>query len=268
MAKTHPSPAFAAALGAADPAVEKDLWARWKERGDPRARELIIVRYMRVVKFIAGRMAMHVPNNVELDDLIGWGVLGLLDAIDKFDPQQDVKFSTYASIRVRGAILDQIRSLDWAPRSLRAMARRVGSARDKLRQTQGQEPSVDAIAEVLGTTPESVEETMSQLQSVQVLSLYDYLPAEDNAELRKLDMVRDKNAADPAESLSEQERQTRIVQAIMGLPEQQQKVLHLYYYEELTLKEIGAVLSVTESRVSQIHSAAVKTLRNAVRKGD
>ena len=244
---------------------DADLWARWKERGDDAAREELIVRNMRIVKFIAGRMAIHVPSSVEMDDLIGWGVLGLLNAVDRYDHKQDIKFTTYASIRVRGAIIDQIRTMDWAPRSLRAMARKLGEARDKLRHELGREPSVDAIAEVLGTTIDHVEDTVAQLQTAQVLSLQDYVPTDEGGDPRLLDVMSDPRAAAPDSALNERERQDRIVKAINGLPDQQQKVLHLYYYEELTLKEIGAVLDVSESRVCQIHSAAMKTLRKAVR---
>lgn len=249
------------------PIDERDLWVRWKERGDTAAREEIIVRNMRIVKFIAGRMAIHVPSSVEMDDLIGWGVLGLLDAVDKYDHRQDIKFSTYATIRVRGAIIDQIRSLDWAPRSLRAMARKMGEARDRLRHEAGQEPTVEAIAQELGTTVDHVEDTVAQLQTAQVLSLQDYLPAEDSASARMLDVTSDARTPSPDAVLSERERHERIVEAITRLPDQQRQVLHLYYYEELTLKEIGAVLNVSESRVCQIHSAAMKTLRKAVRGG-
>jgi len=244
---------------------EKELWARWKERGDNSAREELIVRNMRVVRFIAGRMAIHVPASVEMDDLVGWGVLGLLDAVDKYDHTQEIKFSTYASIRVRGAIIDQIRTLDWAPRSLRAMARKLGEARDKLRHEMGREPTVDAIADVLGTTIDHVEDTVAQLQTAQVLSLQDYLPGEDSAQARLLDVTTDTRNRSAETELSEREHRDRIVEAILGLPEQQQKVLHLYYYEELTLKEIGAVLDVSESRICQIHSAAMKLLRKTVR---
>lgn len=247
---------------------EKDLWVQYKERNDARAREELIIRYMRIVKYIAGRMAIHVPSSIDMDDLIGWGVLGLLDAVEKYDHKQDVKFSTYASMRVRGAIIDQIRSLDWAPRSLRAMARKVGAARDKLRHQTGSEPDTDLIASELGTTAEHVESTVAQLKTAQILSLDDYLPSEDAEDARKLDVTSDTRAGSPEQLLEDQEKQERLVQAILSLPDQQQKVLNLYYYEELTLKEIGAVLSVSESRICQIHSAAMKRLRAVVHGGE
>ena len=249
-------------------AEEKNLWIACKERSDDQAREQLIVRHMKIVKYIAGRMAIHVPSNVEMDDLIGWGVLGLLDAVEKFDHTQNIKFTTYASIRIRGAIIDQIRSLDWAPRSLRAMARRVGESRERLRQKQGAEPGYDAIADDMGTTPEQVEGAMAQLYSVQLMSLDDYLPDEDSTASRKAEVIGDRNVRTPDQVAQERERVDRIVEAILKLPEQQQKVLHLYYYEELTLKEVGMVLEVSESRVCQVHSAAMKTLRKAIQRDE
>ena len=243
---------------------EKDLWVRYKERGDAAARDTLVAHYIRVVKYIAGRMAIHVPASIEMDDLIGWGILGLMDAADKFDHRQEIKFSTYASIRIRGAIIDSIRSLDWAPRSLRSMARKVKTARDKLRQAKGAEPSTEDIGQEIGTDAEQVEDTLAQLQTAHVLSLDDYVPAEDRGEARKLELTGDASAKNPEHLAEQRERQEKLVQAILRLPDQQQKVLNLYYYEELTLKEIGAVLTVSESRVCQIHTAAMKRLREVI----
>ena len=247
---------------------EKDLWIRYKEHGDYEARDRLIVHHMRVVKYIAGRMAIHIPSTIEMDDLIGWGIMGLMDALEKYDHGQDIKFSTYASIRIRGAILDQIRSLDWAPRSLRAMARKVGAAREKLRHARGQEPSTREIAEEIGADEEQIEQTVAQLQTAQILSLDDYLPAEEGQETRKYEVISNTAMPSPSQAAEHTERQERLVKAILQLPEQQQIVLNLYYYEELTLKEIGAVIDVTESRVCQIHSAAMKRLRKVVQEDE
>lgn len=245
---------------------EKALWVRFKEDADWEARDQLIIHHMRLVKYIAGRMALHVPQTVEMNDLVGWGVLGLMDAADKFDHLQDVRFTTYASIRVRGSIIDQIRSLDWAPRSLRSMARRVGQAREKLRHEKGQEPSAEEMAQTLGITTEQVEDTIAQVQTAQILSLDDYLPSEGGAETRKVDVTGSVGDS-PERALENQERQERLVHAILQLPDQQQRVLNLYYYEELTLKEIGAVLEVSESRICQVHSAAMKRLRKTMQEG-
>jgi RNA polymerase sigma factor FliA len=246
------------------PELERELWSRFKEEDDQQAREQLILHHMRIVRYIAGRMAIHVPSSIEMHDLIGWGVMGLLDAVEKYDHQQEIKFTTYATIRVRGAVIDQIRSLDWAPRSLRTMARKVGQARDKLRQTQGVEPDAEAIAEELGTTPEHVDETMAQLQTAQILSLDNYLPSEEEGETRKVDVTSGNTIPGPMQAAMTKERQQLVVQGILQLPDQQQKVLNLYYYEELTLKEIGLVLNVSESRICQVHSAAMKNLRKFV----
>lgn len=245
--------------------TEQELWVAFKEQDDDNAREQLIIKHMRIVKYVAGRMAIHVPPSVELDDLVGWGVLGLMDAIEKFDHLKDIKFTTYSTIRIRGAIIDQIRTLDWAPRSLRALARKVGSAREKLRHTMESEPSYSEIGDEINATPEQVEDCLMQVQTAHVLSLDDYLPSGDNDESRKLDITSDPDAMTPETAAELVERQDLLVQTILGLPDQQQKVLNLYYYEELTLKEIGAVLEVSESRISQIHSAAIKKLRKAVR---
>ncbi len=241
--------------------TEHQLWTRYKEQGDIAARDELIVSHMRVVKYVAGRMAMHVPTSVELDDLIGWGVLGLMDAVEKFNHEQEIKFSTYATIRVRGAIIDQIRSLDWAPRSLRAMARKVGTARERLRHSKGSEPSNFEIADEMGTGIEQVDECLSQVQTAQVLSLDDYLPNDDSEEARRVDLLPTPDDHTPEAEAQSQERRELLVESILNLSEQQQKVLNLYYYEELTLKEIGAVLEVSESRICQVHGAALKALR-------
>ena len=248
-------------------ADEQDLWVRFKEHDDSAAREELVIRYMRVVRYIAGRVAINVPANVDMDDLVGWGMLGLMDAADKFDHAQNIKFSTYAAIRIRGAIIDEIRSLDWAPRSLRTMARKVASARDKLRHEKGAEPSSSEIADMMGTTQTHVEDTLAQLQTVQMISLDDYLPAEEAEEARRLNMISSKTTPTPDQAAIEKEKLEKLVEAILVLPEQQQKVLNLYYFEELTLKEIGVVLEVSESRICQIHSAAMKTLRKYAQRG-
>ena len=209
-------------------ADEKQLWVRFKEKDDQVAREALIVRHIRIVKYIAGRMAIHVPASVEMNDLVGWGMLGLLDAVEKFDHRQDIKFTTYASIRIRGAIIDQIRSLDWAPRSLRSLARRIGSAREKLRHLNTHEPSTDEIAAELDVTPEIVEDTCAQVQTAQVLSLDDYIPAEDSAEIRKIEVTGNSAAPNPEQAAQIRERQERLVQAILQLPDQQGLILSKY----------------------------------------
>jgi len=249
------------------PDQEKIYWKKFKETDDTYSRDQILVEYMRVVKYIAGRMAIHVPSHIEMDDLVGWGVMGLMDAVEKFDPSQDIKFSTYASIRIRGAIIDQIRSLDWAPRSLRSMARKIGEAKKHLRDSSGKEPSNEDIADKLGISEDLVDDTVAQLQTAHLLSLDDYLINEDETyETRKSERISGMMPS-PSDTAIEHEQIEMLVQGILQLPDQQQKVLNLYYYEELTLKEVGVVLNVSESRICQIHSAAMKRLRKMLREG-
>jgi RNA polymerase sigma factor FliA len=245
---------------------EKEAWIRYKEKGDAQARDDLIVHYMRIVRYVAGRMAIHVPSSVEMDDLVGWGIMGLMDAVEKFDHTQDIKFTTYASIRIRGAIIDQIRTLDWAPRSLRSSARKMGAVREKLRHQKGKEPTLGEIAEEMGLSEDQADDIIAQMQTAQVLSLNDYLPSdEEGTETRKMDVTANAAAPSPDQAAVDEERKELLVEAILALPDQQQKVLNLYYYEELTLKEIGMVLDVTESRICQIHGAAMKKLRKVLR---
>lgn len=244
--------------------TEKDRWLQWKQGGDLDARDALAVQYMHIVKYVAGRMAMNTPPGIDYDDLVSWGVLGLLDALDKFDPEQQIRFSTYAGIRVRGAILDQIRALDWAPRSLRAMARKVNAAREKLCQANGREPSSAEIAAHLDLTQDQVERTLAQLYTAQMVSLDAYLPSTGDEEGQPRQTQVGATEISPDAAAERSEWQEHLTDAIRQLPEQQQKVLNLYYYEELTLKEIGAVLNVSESRICQVHGAAVKNLQRVM----
>ncbi len=244
---------------------EKILWQKYREEHDESARETLIYKYISVVRYIAGRIAIHLPPSIDIDDLVGWGIIGLLDAMERYDYKQETRFNTYASIRIRGTILDQIRSLDWAPRSLRSMARRVGSVSEKLRHEKGSEPTIQEIANALGVDSEHIEGTVTQLQTVQVLSLDHFALSDDDGVERTKEMNTNAFYPSPDDVARQKELQEMLVDAIMKLPEQQQKVLHLYYYEELTLKEIGEVLQVSESRVCQIHANAIKTLRELVK---
>lgn len=245
---------------------EKNLWRKYREEGDEKARETLINKYLPLVRYIAGRIAIHLPPNIEMDDLIGWGIVGLLDAMERYDYKQDTRFNTYACIRIKGTILDQIRSLDWAPRSLRSMARRVNVVKEKIRYEKGGDPSLEEIANYLGVSKEEVESVISNLQTVQVLSLDHFIiPEAEEVVERTKDINANAYYPSPDEVLKEKELKELLVKAIMELPEQQQKLLHLYYYEELTLKEIGAVLNVSESRACQIHAMAIKTLKEKVK---
>jgi len=241
--------------------TETVLWQKYKTLGDLNAREQLILRHLDLVKYIAGRMAIRVPSSVSEDDLLGWGVLGLLDAIEKFDLEQNIKFATYAAFRVRGAILDEIRSLDWAPRTLRLRARQVDAATEQLRGELGREPTFDEIANRLNMQPADVEEVLAKVREVATVSLNDVFMDEDGEGVSAGAFVADRETQTPLDEAVKKETINRLAEAIRQLPETQQQVLHLYYYEELTLKEIGAVLNVSESRICQIHKEAAGKLR-------
>ncbi len=240
---------------------ETALWQRYKTRGDLDAREQLILLHLDLVKYIAGRMAVRVPQSVSEDDLLGWGILGLLDAIEKFDLEQNIKFATYAAFRVRGAIVDEIRSLDWAPRTLRLRARQVDTAVEQLRGELRREPTIDEIARQLNMKPKDVEEVLVNVRNVATVSLNEIYTDEDGEAVYATAFVADGEARTPLDDAMRQESIDLLAEAIRRLPEAQQRVLHLYYYEELTLKEIGAVLEVSESRICQIHKEATKKLR-------
>ncbi len=242
--------------------AEAHLWQRYKRHGDLDAREQLILKHLDVVKYIAGRMAMRVPSSVSEDDLLGWGILGLMDAIEKFDLEQNIKFATYAAFRIKGAIVDEIRSLDWAPRTLRLRARRIDAVTEQLRGELRREPTTDEIAHRLNMKPEDVEGTLANVRSVATVSLNDIYTDEEGESVDAAAFIADAETRTPLDDAMRQESVDRLAEAIGRLPDAQQKVLHLYYYEELTLKEIGAVLDVSESRICQIHKEATRKLRD------
>ncbi len=247
----------------AQPAIttENDLWRQYKTHGDSNAREQLIVHHLKLVNYIAGRMAMRVPSSVSEDDLLGWGVLGLMDAIEKFDPNQNIKFATYAAFRVRGAIIDQIRSLDWAPRSLRLRARQIDAAVEQLRAELGREPTTDEIASHLNMETKDVDNVLAGVRDVAMVSMNELYTDENGELVSAAAFVADRDSRTPLDDAMRNEAIDRLSEAIGKLPESHQKVLHLYYHEDLTLKEIGAVLEVSESRVCQIHKEATKKLK-------
>ena len=225
-------------------------WAHWAEGRDQRAREWLVVNYSGLVKFVAGRLGAGLPKSVDTADLVSAGVFGLMDAIDKFDPDQGVKFETYAVPRIRGAILDSLRALDWVPRSVRSRSRSVQNAISELEHTLGRAPNEDEIALHLGIAVDELQKWLSDIAAGTVGPLDhlvgDAAPRTDGADVA----IEDRSMRDHMRA------------EIKKLPERERTVLVLYYEENLTLSEIGEVLGVTESRVSQIHSKAVLQLRS------
>ncbi|HEY7150827.1 MAG TPA: RNA polymerase sigma factor WhiG [Solirubrobacterales bacterium] len=248
-------------------AVElRDLWRRYKDEGDERARERLVVAYSPLVKFIAGRMASGLPSHVEEGDLISYGLLGLIGAIERFDLEREIKFETFAVARVKGAIIDELRSLDWVPRSVRARARDVEKANAKLEARLQRSPTDEEMAEELEITVEEFQNALLEIANSSVLALDDLWtfadPEGGGGQISVLDTITDPNAVDPETEAQSSEVKDRLADAIESLPERERLVIALYYYENLTLREIGEVLGVTESRVSQLHTKAVLALRS------
>ena len=243
--------------------TEEELWSRYKDTRDPAVRDAFIRQYAPLVKYVAGKVAASMPNTVEFEDLVGFGVFGLLDAIEKFDPDKNVKFKTYAVTRIRGAIFDELRSIDWVPRSVRQKTKEIEDAVVSLEAKLGRPASDQEIASSLGVSEDDFMRTMLQISSTSVLSLNDVWYAGDDADKISIgESIESPSSMNPDATVEREEVKRVIVQAISELPEKEKKVLVLYYYEDLTLKEIGQVLDVTESRVSQLHTKAILRLRS------
>ncbi len=246
-------------------AVElRELWRRCKQEEDERARERLVVAYSPLVKFVAGRMAAGLPAHVEEGDLISYGLLGLIGAIERYDPAREIKFETFAVSRIKGAIIDELRSLDWVPRSVRAKARDVERAHSKLENRLHRAPNDEEMAKELGISVEDFNTTLLDIANSSILALDDLwtVADPDGGQVSLLDTIHDPHAVDPEREMDNAELKDRIADAIESLPERERLVIALYYYENLTLREIGEVLGVTESRVSQLHTKAVLGLRS------
>jgi RNA polymerase sigma factor FliA len=248
-------------------AVElRELWRRYKDEGDERARERLVVAYSPLVKFIAGRMASGLPSHVEEADLISYGLLGLIGAIERFDPDREIKFETFAVARVKGAIIDELRSLDWVPRSVRARARDVEKAHAELEAELQRAPTDAEMAARLKIGIDEFDDALLQIANSSVLALDDLWtfadPEGGGGQISVLDTIQDPGAVDPEIEAQASELKDRLADAIESLSERERLVVALYYYENLTLREIGEVLGVTESRVSQLHTKAVLGLRS------
>jgi len=241
----------------------KDTWTRYKKDGDERAREKLVLAYSPLVKFVAGRMSSGLPAHIEEADLISYGLLGLIGAIERFDPSREIKFETFAVARIKGSIIDELRSLDWVPRSVRAKAREIEATQTKLENELGRVPTDEEVANKLEVSVSDFQESLLQISNSTVVALDELWTVSDSSgdQVSLLDTMRDPNAVDPAKELGVSELKDRLAHAISRLPEREKLVIALYYYENLTLREIGEVLGVTESRVSQLHTKAVLRLK-------
>jgi RNA polymerase sigma factor for flagellar operon FliA len=242
----------------------RDLWRRYKESGDPRARERLVIAYSPLVKYVAGRMSSGLPAHVEEADLISYGLLGLISAIERFDLGREIRFETFAITRIKGSIIDELRSLDWVPRSVRAKAREIERANAKLEHKLRRAPTDQEMAAELETTVEEFQESLVKISNSSVVALDELWTVSDASgdQVSLLDTIQDENAADPAQEMDLTDMKDRLADAIARLPEREKLVVALYYYENLTLREIGEVLGVTESRVSQLHTKAVLRLKS------
>jgi RNA polymerase sigma factor for flagellar operon FliA len=245
-------------------AIMRGLWADYKSAGARDARDRLILHYSPLVKYVAGRVSVGLPQNIEQSDLVSYGIFGLIDAIEKFDPERNIKFETYAIARIKGAIIDELRSIDWVPRSVRAKARSVERAYAKLENTLLRTPTDTEVAAELGISEAELQAIFHQISFVGVVALDEMLSSGggDRGESTTLgETIADKTEGPVAQFEGEEMKQL-LAAAINRLGEREKMVLMLYYYEGFTLAQIGEVLGVTESRVCQIHTKAVLQLRS------
>ncbi|MCC6225950.1 MAG: RNA polymerase sigma factor WhiG [Microthrixaceae bacterium] len=239
------------------------LWDRYKNDGSTDVRDALILHYSPLVKYVASRVAVGLPQNVEQADLVSYGMFGLIDAIDKFEPGRGFKFETYAISRIKGAILDELRSIDWVPRSVRAKVRAIEKAFSKLEARFHRNPTDEELTAELGWTDQQYQQTLSQISTIGLAALDEILVVGgDRGETLTLGDTLSDGSHGPMGAFEVAELRQLLAQAINTMAEREKIVLTLYYYENLTLQEIGKVLSVTESRVCQIHTKAVLQLRH------
>jgi RNA polymerase sigma factor FliA len=241
------------------------LWTEYRRSKDRALRDRLILTYAPLVKFVAGRVGASLPSHVDEQDLVSYGLLGLIGAIERFDPDREIKFETFAMARIRGAIIDELRSLDWVPRSVRTRARQIERAIQALEKELHRAPTDEEIAKKLGVTPDELEESLHEISRTSVAALDElWSPSGSGGsgdQIALIDTIEDESGPDPELSLEKTEVKEALAEALSGLPEREKLVVTLYYYEELTLREIGEVLGVTESRVSQLHTKAILRLK-------
>jgi RNA polymerase sigma factor for flagellar operon FliA len=223
-----------------------------------------VLAYAPLVKYVAGRMSSGLPAHVEEADLISYGLLGLISAIERFEPERQIRFETFAVTRIKGSIIDELRSLDWVPRSVRAKAREIERANAKLEHKLRRAPTDQEMAKALDSTVEDFQESLVRISNSSVIALDELWTVSDSSgdQVSLLDTIQDPTSVDPAQEMDLTDMKDRLADAIARLPEREKLVIALYYYENLTLREIGEVLSVTESRVSQLHTKAVLRLKS------
>jgi RNA polymerase sigma factor FliA len=239
------------------------VWLDYRRTKDQKLRDRLILTYAPLVKYVAGRLGSGLPAHVDDEDLASYGLLGLIGAIERFDPTREIKFETYALGRIKGAIIDELRSLDWVPRSVRSRARQIERTIGELEAKLGRAPNDDEIAGKLGVSQEELDDDLFQISRTSIAALDELWTVSGSGDsVSLIDTIEDTAGPSPTASLDETELREAMADAIAGLPEREKIVITLYYYEELTLREIGEVLGVTESRVSQLHTKAVLRLKS------
>ena len=243
-----------------DEAGRKKLWEEYAKAKSPEIREKIILEYAPLVKVVAGRLSMYLGYNVEYEDLVSYGIFGLIDAIDKFDFLKDVKFETYASLRIRGAILDQIRKMDWIPRTIRQKQKKIDAVIRDIEARYGRSATDEEVSSGLGITEEGYLDWQSQMKITNVVSLNEFL--EQGSEVpNEASQSRSSQFDSPEEVLERDELKKMLTESLELMTEKERKVIVFYYYEDLTLKEISNILGVSESRISQLHTRALQKMR-------
>lgn len=242
--------------------TENELWIEFKKTKSSQLRDKFIRQYMPLVKYVAGKVSVGMPGSVDFDDLVGYGQFGLLDAINKFDPEKNVKFKTYAVTRIRGAIFDELRALDWVPRSVRQKSKEIEDTIVQLESKLGRTVSDSEVANAMGISEDEYHQTILKVSGTSVLSLNDVWYAGDDSENVSIgDCIESPSSLNPDVIVEREEIRRTIIESINELPEKEKMVLVLYYHEDMTFKEIGQVLEVSESRVSQLHTKANLRLR-------
>ncbi len=234
------------------------LWKQYTETKDPAVKEQLIIEYAYLIKYVAGRLSIYFGSNVEFDDLVGYGAFGLIDAIEKFDISKGVKFETYASFRIRGSIIDSIRDLDWVPRSLRQKNKELEKVYVEIENEVGHSATDREVAEKMGISMAEFYKLLNDVNVSSMMSLEEFM--EQNYD-RGIEILNDNNEDKPETALENVEIKELLIDSIDKLPEKEKSVITFYYFEELTLKEISAIMNVTESRISQLHTKALLRMR-------
>ncbi|MEK7468263.1 MAG: FliA/WhiG family RNA polymerase sigma factor [Planctomycetota bacterium] len=236
------------------------LWVRFAKDRDHATKNALIEHYLPIVRYVAERLLSKLPQNVEVDDLASAGIFGLMDAVDKFEPERNIKFETYCTNRIRGAILDELRNLDWVPRLVRAQAHRLERGANHLETTLGRTPTEPELAKELGVSVPGLAEIRRETSTAAAVSMHKrWTDMDDQTGLQTVEIVEDRRDIDPSRDIQKKELVDLITK---GLSRKERLILLLYYYEELTMKEIGATLDLSESRVCQIHAKIVARLKD------